>query len=119
VKGLMDFTSATLLVAAVFAITQGVKKALPKLAGAGLQLIVMLIGVATTFLVAFSDYGKTQVVSHIAMSNMNIASLILVGLLLGGGATLMNEVLGSISNIGQNQPTAADVSTTDTSKKAA
>lgn len=102
----MDWSSAGLLVAAVFAITEALKKVFPALTGAALQVAVLFVGLGSTFLVAFSDYGKTQVVGNIAMNNMNIASLVLIGLMIGGGATILHQVVGAggaIRNIGQNQ----------------
>lgn len=102
----MDFASAALLSFAVFVVTGTVKRIVPSLTGWALNLLVAVIGVGVTFLVAFSDYGKTQIVGKIPMNDMNIASLILVGLIVGGGANVIHQVVGStgaIANIGANK----------------
>ena len=98
----MDFTQATLLSGAVFAVTTMFDKLLPKLQGWALQLAALVIGVGVTMLTAYSDYGKTQIVSGIKLSDANTASRILIGLLIGGGATLLHRTYKAVSNIGTN-----------------
>ncbi len=78
--------------------------AVPAATGWILQLIALVVGLGVVFLVAYSDYGTTQVISNIKLSDMNTASLILIGLLLGGGASVVATTFNSVSNIGQNQP---------------
>ena len=98
----MDFTQAGLLIAAVYAIMQGIKKAVPQLNGALLQLVVFIVGIGVTFLVAYSTYADAVTVGGHTLDTVNSAGLILIGLLIGGGATVLNEGYGSIKNIGQN-----------------
>ncbi len=100
----MDFTQAALLIGAVYAITRAVDLLVPQATGWILQVIALVVGVGVTFLVALSDYGNTQTVSGIKVSDLNAASLILIGLLLGGGASVVHNVFTSISNVGENQP---------------
>jgi hypothetical protein len=102
----MDFQSAALLVTAVFTITQLIKRLLPTLSPAWTQLTVLLVGVAVTFLDAYSTYGSSQTVNGVALNNVNVAGLILIGLLIGGGATAFHTVFGTagaVANIGFNR----------------
>ncbi len=100
----MDFTSAALLIGAVFAVTKMVDLLVPQATGWILQLIALAVGIGVTFLVAFSDYGASQTVNGIALNDLNVASLVLIGLLLGGGASVLANTFNSVKNIGANQP---------------
>ncbi len=102
-NNVLDFTDAVLLVGAVFAITAMLDKMIPQLTGWGLQLVALVIGVSVTFLTAFSDFGATQHVGGIPLNDLNIASLVLIGLLLGGGATLADRTFTAVKNVGANQ----------------
>ncbi len=100
----MDFSQAGLLIAAVYAITKGFDKAIPKLTGAALQLSAFVIAIATTFLVAYSTYADGVTVGKHTLDTVNGPGLVLIGLLVGGGATVVDQVLKSVQNVGQNQP---------------
>lgn len=100
----MDFTNAALLIGAVFAITELVKRAVPALSGWALQLVPLAVAVAVTFLVAYSTYAHSVSVNGITLDNVNVAGLILIGLLIGGGSTVLHQTLGAVKNVGENQP---------------
>lgn len=99
----MDFTDAALLIALVFAVTTMVDKAVPALTGWKLQLSAFVIGVAATFLTAYSSYASTVKVGGKSLDNVNGAGLLVIGLMIAGGATLADRTFKAVSNIGQNQ----------------
>lgn len=99
----MDFSQAFLLSAAVFAVTAAVDKAVPLLVGWKLQVSAFVIGIAMTFLVAYSSYGDTVTVGGKQLSDVNVAGLFLIGLLIAGGATALDRTYTAVSNVGQNQ----------------
>lgn len=99
----MDFTQAALLIAVVFAVTTAVDKAVPSLKGAALQVTAFVIGIATTFLVAYSSYASTVSVGGKSLDKVNGAGLIVIGLMIAGGATLADRAFKAVSNVGQNQ----------------
>lgn len=99
----MDFTQAALLIAAVFAVTTLVDKAVPALDGWKLQATAFVIGIATTFLVAYSSYASDVSVGGKSLDNVNTAGLVVVGLLIAGGATALDRTFTAVSNVGDNQ----------------
>lgn len=99
----MDFTNAALLIAAVFAITTLVDKAIPALNGWKLQLSAFVIGIGTTFLVAYSSYADSVSVGGKSLDQVNGAALVLIGLMIAGGATIADRTFKAVSNVGQNQ----------------
>jgi hypothetical protein len=100
----MSFTQATLLISAVFAVTTMVDKAIPALTGWKLQLVAFVIGVGTTFLVAYSSYASSVKVGGKALDTVNTAALILIGLMIAGGATVTDRLFRAVSNVGENIP---------------
>ena len=105
----MDFTNAALLIAAVFAVTTAVDKAVPALNGWKLQVSAFVIGIATTFLVAYSSYASSVQVGGVGLDKVNTAGLVLIGLMIAGGATLADRSFTAVKNIGQNQYDPANV----------
>lgn len=99
----MDFTQAALLIAVVFAVTTAFDKAVPALTGWKLQLSAFVIGIATTFLVAYSSYASTVSVGGKSLDQVNGAGLIVIGLMIAGGATVVDRTFKAVSNVGQNQ----------------
>lgn len=99
----MDFTNAALLIAAVFAVTALIDKAVPALKGAALQGVALLVGIGTTFLVAYSSYADSVSVGGKSLNNVNGAALVLIGLMIAGGATVADRTFKAVSNVGQNQ----------------
>lgn len=102
----MDFTEAALLIAAVYAVTKLADKAIPALVGWKLQLSALLIGIGTTFLVAYSSYADAVKVGGKPLDDVNGAALVLIGLLIAGGATVVDQGLKAVSNVGDNNPGA-------------
>ncbi len=100
----MDFSQAGLLIAAVFAVTKLIDKAVPQVTGALLQLVALVVGVAMTFLVAYSTYADGVTVGGKTLDNVNGAGLVLIGLLIAGGATVVDQGIKAVTNIGDNQP---------------
>ncbi len=100
----MDFSQAGLLIAAVFAVTKLIDKAVPQATGALLQLIAFVVGIATTFLVAYSSYADGVKIGGKTLDNVNTAGLVLIGLLIAGGATVVDQGIKAVTNIGENQP---------------
>lgn len=99
----MDFTNAALLIAAVFAVTKLVDQAVPALTGWKLQLSAFVIGVGTTFLVAYSSYANSVKVGGKSLADVNGAALVLIGLMIAGGATVVDHTFKAVKNVGQNQ----------------
>lgn len=99
----MDFTQAGLLIAAVFAVTALFDKAIPQLTGWKLQLAALAIGVGTTFLVAYSSYADTVTIGGKSLDSVNTAALVLIGLMVAGGATVVDRGLKALSNVGENK----------------
>jgi hypothetical protein len=101
----MNFSQATLLVSAVFAVGWWADSLLPALKDARWkQLLHLGLGIAVVFLAANSDYGDTQKVNNLVLSHLNGASLVLIGLMIGGGAGVAQGILKAVSNIGTNKP---------------
>lgn len=99
----MDFTDAALLISAVFALTTIADKAIAQLTSWKLQIVNELIGVAVTFLVAYSTYANTVSVGGIKLDKVNTAGLVLIGLMIAGGATIADRTFSAIKNVGENQ----------------
>lgn len=99
----MDFSQAALLIAAVFVVTKLADKAFPALTGASLQATAIAIGIGTTFLVAYSSYADSVNVGGRTLNNVNVPALVLIGLLIAGGATVVDQGFKAVSNIGENQ----------------
>lgn len=100
----MDFSEAALLIAAVFAVTKLADKAIPALVGWKLQLVALLVGVGTTFLVAYSSYADAVKVGGKSLADVNGAALVLIGLLIAGGATVVDQGFKAVTNVGENNP---------------
>ncbi len=105
----MDFTQAALLIAAIFSITTLLDQAIPQLHGWILQLANAVIGIVVTFLVAYSTYADSVTVGKVTLDNVNVAGLILIGLMASGGATLFDRTFRAVSNVGENQNPVAPV----------
>lgn len=99
----MDFSQAGLLIAAVYAVTKLLDKAIPALTGAALQATALVVGIATTFLVAYSSYADGVTVGGKSLDSVNGPALVLIGLLIAGGATVVDQGLKAVTNVGENQ----------------
>lgn len=68
-------------------------------------LLVNIVGVAAVFLVAESAWGNEQIIGGQQLEHLDWASRILIGVVLGGGASGLWQGFDTLKNIGQNQPT--------------
>jgi succinate dehydrogenase/fumarate reductase flavoprotein subunit len=71
--------------------------------GAGSLLIVWLGGFGAAVLFAATDFADSIVVGDMSLGNLNAASLVVFGLVIGSVAANGNELLGAID---QNRSTA-------------
>ena len=67
--------------------------------------IVIVASLLTTFLVAESAWGNTQIIGGEALGNLDWASKVLIGVLLAGGGSTLWEGFTTLKNIGQNKLT--------------
>lgn len=65
--------------------------------------ICLVASVVTVVLVAASDFAKEQVVLDRPLASLNVASQLVVALLLSGIAAGIWQGLKAVSNVGQNQ----------------
>lgn len=109
----MDLQKAGLLIAAVFGITEFVKAIGPagwydnvnaKVAARAAAITALVVGEASTFLVAATVWAHAQIISGHSLDNLNVASKVLVGLFVAGAAAFGQRALSAVNNIGDNQP---------------
>lgn len=107
--------NAGLLAAVVFGATELAKAALPtgwfygSNAGTNSRataLLAVVVGQAATFLVGASVWAHEQVIYGHPLDKVNVATKVLVGLLVAAGAAVGERFLNAVRNIGQNQPKA-------------
>lgn len=105
----MDFANAALLIATAFGLIELVKglypgyQALPKSWSSPITVVMaVVVSESTVFLVAATVWAHEQVVGAHPLDKLNVASKILVGLMLAGSAAFGDKVLGAVSNVGQN-----------------
>ncbi len=99
----MDFSKAALLVAAIFGITEWVKANVPQIPVKLAGIVALVIGIGVVFLTSATVWADTQVIGEVSLSNLNVASKLLAGLMLGGGASFAHSAFTAISNVGENQ----------------
>jgi uncharacterized membrane protein YozB (DUF420 family) len=109
--GNMDLTKAALLVAVVFGVVELVKallpwvQALPASKSQPINVgIVVVVSQATVFLVGASVWAHDQVIGNHPLDQLNVASKILVGVLLAGTAAFGDKALFAVRSIGDNPP---------------
>jgi len=103
----MDFGNAALLIAAVFGLTEFVKRFLgPKLAlnSRIIAVSALIVGQAAVWLVGTTAWAHEQVIGTKPLDELNTGSKVLVGLFAAGVAAGINQVLGAVKNVGQNYP---------------
>lgn len=112
----LDLAPLTAALALFSLVTYGIvdrlKAAFPKLTATHLVLLSIVIGIAVPFLVAYSTFGHDVTVGSRNLNDLNAPALVVLGLLGLGGASILNQTLGSggsngtkgaISDIGENQ----------------
>lgn len=105
----MNFANAALLVVTAFGLTELVKslypgyQALPKSWSSPITVIIAVATAeGTVFLVGATVWAHQQVVGAHPLDKLNVASKILVGIMLAGSAAFGDKFLGAVSNVGQN-----------------
>lgn len=107
----MDFGKAALLIAVVFGLTEFGKRLLGPRLSADSRIVTALaivVGQAAVWLMAQTAWAHEQVIGTKPLDELNTGSLILVGLLVAGGAAFGRETLQAVKNVGTNQPTVYD-----------
>ena len=101
----MDLSAALLPGILVFAVIAAITKATGDTLHSAVKVpLAFVLGIATVFAVAASDFGHSQKVSGIPIDKLNGASLVLVGIMVGAVAVGINVAKTVGLNIGQNQP---------------
>jgi uncharacterized membrane protein len=100
-----DFLPYAAMIALVFSFTNFLKAVRNKDVNASFtQLIVWAAGIAAVVLFAHSDWASAIPVGNFNLSDVNTASLIIIGLTVGSGATTAYDFKKAIDNT----DTAAD-----------
>lgn len=107
----MDFANATVLLVAVFGTIELAKALIPgyqalpaKLSKPITVLIAIVVAQAMIFLVSATVWAHEQAIGTHNLDKLNVASKILVGIMLAGAASGVSQFLGAVKNIGQNVP---------------
>lgn len=105
----MDFANAAFLIAVGFGLTELVKaiypgyQALPKSWSSPITVVIaVVVGQTTVFLVGGTVWAHEQIVGNHPLDKLNVASKVVVGLMLAASAAFGDKALGAVSNIGQN-----------------
>lgn len=89
----MDFTNALVCMALAFVLTDAVKRVIPgKIPAFVLQLLAFAIGVGVIFLVGETVWAHEQVIGKHALDTLDGWSKVTAGLLVGGGATILDRL---------------------------
>lgn len=89
----MDFTKAFACMALAFVLTDAVKRVVPaKLPAFVTQALAFAVGIATIFMVGASVWAHTQVIGGHTLDTLNAGSKIVAGLIIGGGATVLDRI---------------------------
>lgn len=103
----MDLGKALLVTLLVYAITEGVKQQFPKVWATARLGVVFVVGEIVTFGVAASDWGHENIIMGKPLDQLSIISLLIAGLIVAAVSVGFNQVLNTVSNIGQNKPSPA------------
>jgi hypothetical protein len=63
----------------------------------------VVTGQVVVFLVAASDFASETTILKHRLDQVNVASLVVFGILVAGAATLAWQALGAVRNVGQNE----------------
>jgi hypothetical protein len=108
----MDLSKLVLAATLVYVLDEVVKRKFPKVWAAGDLFIALGMGIGVTFLVGATVWAHSEVFRGVALDNMNVASKLVAGLLLGAGAVGVDLLVGknaAIRDIGTplvRKPTA-------------
>lgn len=89
----MDFTKAAMCAALAFVLTDAIKRVLPaKLPAFVVQSLAFVVGIATIFLVGATVWAHQQVIGGHTLDTLNFGSKVVAGLIIGGGATVLDRI---------------------------
>lgn len=89
----MDFANALVCMALAFVLTDAVKRAVPgKIPAFVLQLLAFAIGILVIFMVGETVWAKEQVIGKHALDTLDGMDKLVAGLLVGGGATILDRL---------------------------
>jgi Na+/H+ antiporter NhaC len=110
---------AVLLIAFVLVITGVVKNAVPNLPSTITPIVSIVIGIVAALVIAETDFADNQLVNGIPLGNLNFWSKVVIGVMLGGGASGLAVTGKIISNIGSNHVTTDRTIVSDVPDRAA
>lgn len=100
----MDTTvKAVLCIALVFAVSQAIKLTWPGVWDRFHIWLVFALGVGVVFLVGASVWAHSEIINGYALDDMNVASKIVGGLMIGAGAAFGTFALNRVADIGQER----------------
>lgn len=110
----MDFTNALLVVAAVYALTEWAKSAAPSIRNSSALTILTaaVAGQAAVWGLATTVWANEQVIGGHTLDKLNGGSKVAAGFFVALLATGTDKLIGMVKNVGQNQPTRQDQTTT-------
>lgn len=89
----MDFQKAFVCAALAFVLTDAVKRVVPaQLPAFVVQLLALAVGIATVFMVGATVWAHQQVIGGHTLDTLNFGSKFVAGLIVGGGATLLDRI---------------------------
>lgn len=88
----MDFSKALACAALAFVLTDALKRIVPfKLTASLTQILALVVGIATVFLVGATVWAHQQVIGGHTLDTLNFGSKVVAGLIVGGGATIFDR----------------------------
>lgn len=103
----------TIMTVVTFAVVDRYKALRENASTAEIVVLSIIVAFGLPFLLASTDFGKQIPVGDTTLDMLNAASLIFIGLLGAGGASVLNQLIGSggvsnsigaIGNIGEIDP---------------
>lgn len=102
----MDIQNALLVVVAVVGLVSLVKRLVPSIStpldGALTMLVAIVIAIGVLFLARETAWANEQVIGGKALDQLDSASVVFAGLLVGLGSTVTDRLLKTVSNVGAN-----------------
>lgn len=101
----MDFGNAVLVSALLFGLVMWEKKAFPAIEASSLLTILSVIVSAQVaiWLLRYTVWAHEQVVGGHPLDTLNFGSLVAAGLFLALGATVVDQGVKMVKNVGENQ----------------
>jgi len=100
----MDFGNALLVSALLFGFVMWIKRSFPKVeADAKLTILVVIVAAqAAVWLLRYTVWAHEQVIGGHPLDELNFGSIVAAGIFLALGATVVDQGVKMVSNIGQN-----------------